>query len=457
MVNLEVLKESFFARIQHSKNFSDDERGKIYSAYRFSKSYFGNSLHKSGLSFVEHNFLLGEILLDLEVDCETLVVVFLHDLPKHTNVSYKEISEKFSESISNLVRGTQSLYTLRRDSSEHLMQDLDKVLIEMSKDLRIATIRLAHRLYDLKNNLWKYKWQKKALVMETHDIYIPIADRLGIRTLKSELENLCFKLTHPSIYEKISKEIAKVSLEDETCLLLMIKSISAILEKHNVKAHITGRLKTSYSIYTKMLRTKKPLHEVLDKIALRIMVDKIEMCYMVLGLIHTNFKPIPGAFDDYIGFPKPNFYQSIHTCIYPVPNASYKPVEIQIRTKEMDDVAEYGAAAHWKYKDGAYSVLNSKDQLYWIKNLLNISKKTRKPRDFIKNLKETAFKSYITIFDESGKVYHLQPNSTPSDFAKLKAIEECNISKSKINGRITEAKTQLKDGDTVEIVCKMPT
>lgn len=446
-------QDKFFSDLGRSSVVTSEQSGLIYSAYLFAKSFFREEIHKSGLPFITHCIKLAELLRDLEVDPEVLAVAFLHDLPKHTNVSYEEIARQFGENISGLVKGSQCLSTLRSGSTEEMWEDLEGVLVEMSRDIRIAIIRLVHRLYDLENNIWKSRDEARQMVEETFDIYIPIAKRLGLGIIKERLEDMAFKTLHPTIYKELEKKVARIRDEDEACLTLLIKAINGILETANIKAKIWGRLKTLYSIYSKMVRHKKRMEDVLDTIGLRIIVDDVNTCYRVVGYIHTNFTPIPKTFDDYIGASKPNNYQSLHTCIYPVKNITYKPVEIQIRTHDMHEVAEFGAAAHWKYKDGQHLVANTDEQLFWIRSLLSMKKKSPNRGDFIRNLKESVSKNFIIAFDENGKVYRLPQNSSPLYFAKLKGIFEEDESKikAKINGRFRDVKEELHDGDTVEI------
>lgn len=454
MDNTKELEQRVFERINTSQYFSEDQRGKIYSAYKFSKEYFGDKVHKSGRTHVDHSLILADMLLDLKVDIDVLIVTFLHDIIKHTDVSFKDVMGEFGENIAELVKGVQRLGIIHIDESESQDAFLDVILKDMSRDIRVVIIRLMHKLYDLQTIEWRSKSEQKDLVKEALDFYVPIANRLGIGFVKTRIEDLCFKYMHPKIYGELHNRALKIKMEDDQCLSLIVGKLKDILEENKIEAEVKGRLKSLYGIYRKMLSQKKPLWKIMDKVALRIIADSIPRCYQILGSIHTTFNPIPGTFDDFIGLPKANNYQSLHTCIYPVKEISYKPVEIQIRTWKMHEEAEYGAAAHWKYKHKDYIEATAEEQLHWIRNLMKIKRKTSNPKDFVKTLKQNVYKDYLIIFDENGNVFHLPKGSTPINFAQIKGVQNGDMTsiKAKINGRFSDVDRKLADGDTVEIV-----
>lgn len=439
-------------KIEQNSDYNEEDISLIKKSYKFAVELYGIEVHKSGVPLMEHTISIVQKLLDIKSDANIVAAGFLHDSLKHTTIQIEELINVFGEDIAHLVKSVQLFNVHESSKINYLEKNIENLIVEMTKDLRTAVIRLVHRLDDLENIKWRKPNDKKDLLRETREIYIPLADRLGMRSICSKLEDLSFKHTHSAIYAILEKKLEETKKEDEAYLELIITAIKKLLWEKKIHASVTGRIKNIYGLYRKMVQLKIPPEKLLDKIAVRMIVDDVPTCYQVLGILHSHFVHVPRTFDDYISLPKPNNYQSIHTCIYPIHNFIEKPIEIQIRTPQMHQVAEYGIAAHWRYKEDLTVPTDPVEQLRWVKNLVELKKDHKTPKSFYSALKKSISQEFITIFDEKGRVIYFPKGSTPMDFARIEGLKiNQSLDKVKLNGKPVKFTQKMKDGDMIEI------
>ncbi|PHS36235.1 MAG: (p)ppGpp synthetase [Alkaliphilus sp.] len=425
----------------------------IIKAYNFAESAHVGQYRKSGEKYFIHPVEVAKILIELKLDSITIAAALLHDILEDTDYSYKKLEEEFGKETVELVEGVTKLTRFSFQSKEeHQAENLRKMFVAMAKDIRIILIKLADRLHNMRTLQYQSEEKKKEKAIETLEIYAPIAHRLGISTMKWELEDICLKYIDPKAYLELVEKVAFKKKERDKYINEVIEIISSKIEDFNLKGTIYGRSKHFYSIYRKMKYRGKEFDEILDFFAVRVIVDSIKECYGVLGIVHTLWKPIPGRFKDYIAMPKPNMYQSIHTTVIG-PNGD--PVEIQIRTKEMHQIAEYGIAAHWKYKEGSTS--SSEDELNnkltWLAQMRELGEESDDPREFMESLKVDLLTNEVYVFTPKGEVINLPTGSTPIDFAyKIHSAVGNKCVGAKIDGRIVPLTYKLKNGNIVRIL-----
>jgi GTP diphosphokinase / guanosine-3',5'-bis(diphosphate) 3'-diphosphatase len=437
--------------IQKNSDYLDEDIALITRAYIFARNQYGSTLHKSGIPLITHCLELARKLWEVKSDATLIAAALLHDVLKHTSTMRGDLAAEFGEDTTYLVEGIQFFHVPDNHQVKYL-ENIEKLFVEMSRDLRIVIIRLVHRLDDLENLAWRKPAERKKIIQETKEIFLPLSDRLGMRSIGSKLEDLCFKHTHKDIYEIIKRKIEQTRKDDEIYLEMVSTAIKNLLWETQIHATVTGRIKNIYGLYRKMVLMKTPLEKLLDKIAIRIIVDDIATCYQVLGILHTHFVHIHGTFDDYISLPKANNYRSLHTCIYPIHNIAEKPIEIQIRTPLMHQVAEYGIAAHWKYKGDLPAPGDAEEHLQWIKSLVDLKKSHKTPRSFYTALKRNINPNTIIVFDEKGKVAYLPRDSTPLDYLHHAGIDlDAKKEKLRVNGKVVKLNAKLSHGDTIEI------
>jgi (p)ppGpp synthase/HD superfamily hydrolase len=362
-----------------------------------------------------------------------------------------EIRSMFGDAILGLVEGAVAEQSLRTNRAARPGERLRAFLESISQNLRHVILHLGLRLAELETLASLENGDRRAIARESLDLYVPLADRMGMGLLRSALEDVCLRILEPSIYEELVQGLAPIQAEDEACLVLLTEGIQGILERNGIKGIVHGRTKGLYSLYHKMCCRERPLYEIMDRIGLRIIVSAPEECYMVLGLLHTHFRPIPGTFDDYIGLPKENGYRSLHTCIYPVPDFSYKPVEIQIRTEVMHQEALFGIAAHWRYKIEEEATQAHQGQLRWLHSLLAQHAEAVDHAEFIELLRRQVFSDNLLVLNEAGQQIWLPEGALVRDFERLVSAAE-NDCVVRVNGRIRPRDHALRDGDTVELV-----
>ncbi len=424
----------------------------IIKAYYYSEKAHSNApLRFSGEKFFIHPYNVAMILADLNMDVSTIAAGFLHDVIEDTDTTYEDIKKEFGEEIANLVDGVTKLSKVKYSNKEERQaESLRKMIIAMSKDIRVVIIKLADRLHNIRTLEYMKEEKQKAKSLETIEIYAPIANRLGIASIKWELEDLSLKYLDPDGYEDLVERVSKKRKEREDYIKEIIERIKVNLKESNIKAEIKGRPKSFYSIYKKMYYKNKPFEEIYDVTAIRIIVDNVKDCYGVLGIVHTLWKPIPGRFKDYIAMPKPNMYQSLHTTVI---GFNGEPFEIQIRTWEMHRTAEYGIAAHWKYKEGISKNTNFDEKLNWLRQMLEWQKETSDPKEFMEALKIDLYTDEVFVFTPKGDVVNLPSGSTPIDFAyRVHSAVGNRCVGAKVNGRIVPLDFKLKNGNQVEVL-----
>jgi len=429
-----------------------DDRQLVGKAYLFAQNAHQGQHRLSGEDFIEHPLAVASILSELEGDAQTLAAAILHDVVEDTAVEIEEVRAEFGEEIAKLVDGVTKLSRIEfRSRVEEQVQNLRKMFLAMAEDWRVVVIRLADRLHNLRTLEPLPAETQKGTAEETLEIYAPLAHRLGIWRLKWELEDLSFKWLYPDEYRSLARQIAIRRSERESETAQIIARLKDRIAAEGTQGEVTGRAKNLYSTYRKMTNDGKDLSEIYDLLAVRVIVGTVTDCYEVLGLCHTIWKPVPGRFKDYVAMPKPNGYQSLHTTVV---GPLGEPFEIQIRTREMERTAEYGSAAHWRYKEGD----KAKDQLFeqkmsWLRQLLEWQREMTDAREFMEALKVDVFTDEVFVFTPKGDVIDLPRGSTPLDFAyRIHTDIGHHCVGAKVNGRIVPLNTKLATGDIVEIL-----
>ncbi|MDU3349471.1 MAG: bifunctional (p)ppGpp synthetase/guanosine-3',5'-bis(diphosphate) 3'-pyrophosphohydrolase [Clostridium sp.] len=426
----------------------------VKKAYDFACDAHKNQKRDSGEPYITHPIDVAEILAEMGMDTSTIVAGLLHDVIEDTHYTYDDIKNIFNEEVADLVQGVTKLGKIEYKTKEEQQADnVRKMLLAMAKDIRVIIIKLADRLHNLRTLKFMPKEKQKQKAKETLDIYAPLAHRLGISKIKWELEDLAFRYLHEEEYYDLVKQIAEKRVERETYIAEIIEDLHNKLEESEIDSDIDGRPKHFYSIYKKMINKNKSIEQIFDLTAIRILVNTVKDCYGVLGIVHTIYKPIPGRFKDYIAMPKPNMYQSLHTTVI---GPQGKTFEIQIRTFEMHKTAEYGIAAHWKYKEGDTQEDKEKsfeNKLAWLRDMLEWQKETSDAEEFIEGFKIDLFTDEIFVFTPKGVVINLPSGATPIDFAYRIHTDIGNrCIGSKVNGKIVPLDYNLKTGEIVEVL-----
>lgn len=422
----------------------------VKKAHAFADKAHAQQKRSSGDPYIIHPTEVAQILSDMRLDLASICAAFLHDTVEDTGVSLEEIEKQFNKDIAVLVDGVTKLNKMTfRTTEEKQAENFRKMIIAMSKDIRVILVKLADRLSNMRSLQFLPPHKQKAIAQETLDIYAPIANRLGMSTVKTELEDLCLRFLHPDVYYKLAELVAKSKSDREKHIEDVVHLITEKLSEYDVQAQILGRAKHFYSIYKKMERRQLDYSELHDVIAFRIVVDNITECYKALGVIHAAFKPVPGRFKDYIAMPKANHYQSLHTTVI---GPTGERTEIQIRTHEMHLVAERGIAAHWKYKEGKFDS-RGQDNVEWVSRLLEWQKDLSDPNEFLETVRVDLFSEDVFVFTPKGEVKELPYGATPLDFAYAVHTDVGNrCVGAKVNGRIVSLKHRLKSGDTIEVI-----
>lgn len=425
----------------------------IGKAYDKGRKLHEGQLRKSGEPYFIHPINVAIILAQLGMDDATLIGGLLHDVVEDTEYTREELVEDFGEEIALLVDGVTKLGSIKFESKEEVQaENFRKMFLAMSKDIRVLIIKLADRLHNMRTIEYMRPEKIEEKCNETLEIYAPLASRLGISTVKFELEDIALKYLHPEEFRDLEEKVNQKMTQREETIKAVIDEIRESLDDMGLKYEIYGRAKHYYSIYKKMKFQKKQLDEIFDLIAVRVIVNTVKECYAVLGIVHTMWKPIPGRFKDYIAMPKPNMYQSLHTTVI---SDNGDPFEIQIRTHEMHQIAEYGIAAHWKYKEGDTSGKTSADdiKLAWLRQSLEWQQDLNDPKDFLETMKMDLFATQVFVFTPKGDVIELPAGSTPLDFAfKIHSAIGCKCVGAKVNGKMVTIDHTLQNGDIVEIV-----
>jgi len=424
---------------------------KLREAFDLSLKAHAGQQRESGEPFIIHPVEVAKILAELELDCTTIIAALLHDTIEDTTCTYEMIRDNFGDDVAMLVDGVTKLEQIPYSpKKEQQVENLRKMFLAMSKDIRVILIKLADRLHNLRTLRYMPPEKQITKAQETLEIYAPIAHRLGIFKLKWEMEDISLRYIDPEGYYDLVEKIAQKRKEREEFINDIINHLQLKIMELEIDCHIEGRPKHFYSIYRKMKEQNKTLDQIYDIFAVRVIVNTVKDCYTVLGLVHELYKPIPGRFKDYIAMPKPNMYQSLHTTLM---SPSGMPFEVQIRTWEMHRVAEVGIAAHWRYKEGGVPSKDLDSKLSWLRQLLEWQKEMRDADEFMETLKIDLFTDEVFVFTPKGDVINLPVGSTPIDFAYAihSAIGNKMIG-AKVNGKIEPLGYELKNGDIVEIL-----
>lgn len=436
-----------------SQERNPDDINKIEQAFLFAERLHSGQYRVSEEPYIIHPVEVAKILVNLKADTHTIIAAFLHDILEDTDTKPEEIEQLFGKDVLTLVQGVTKLGKLQfKSKEERQAENFRRLFIAMANDIRIIFLKLADRLHNMRTLNFMAAPKQQKIARETLDIFAPLANRLGIGKIKAELEDLSLRYLEPDKYFEIAQLVSQTKAEREMTVQLLIDKISKDVKKSGINAQITGRAKHYYSIYSKMKRLNIAFHDLYDITAVRVIVDTEKECYEVLGLIHSQFKPIPGRFKDYIAMPKGNMYQSLHTSVI---GPRSKPLEVQIRTWEMHEVAEYGVAAHWRYKEkGSQKADNPSDmQFSWMRKLVEYDKDMATAEDYVNSVKLDLFSDQVFAFTPNGDVFDLPVNATPVDFAYRIHSEVGNKTVGAlINGRIAQLDTKLNNGDIVEIL-----
>ncbi|HIX50871.1 MAG TPA: bifunctional (p)ppGpp synthetase/guanosine-3',5'-bis(diphosphate) 3'-pyrophosphohydrolase [Candidatus Borkfalkia faecavium] len=432
-------------------NYAGADRALLVRAYHYAEEAHSGQKRASGEAYFIHPCAVAQILMELGLDSATVAAAFLHDVIEDTPVTEEDIAAEFGEEILELVSGVTKLDKIVfKSREEEEAENFRKIFVAMAKDIRVIIIKLADRLHNMRSLNFLSKERQVKMAQETLDIYTPLAGRLGISQIKCELEDLCLKYLEPEAYEFLVENIHQKLYERHNFVDFVVKEIKNILIESKIEGEVFGRPKHFYSIYKKMKTQNKTLDQIYDLTAVRVIVGTVDECYEVLGKIHKRWKPIPGRIKDYIATPKANMYQSLHTTV--VTNFG-QPFEIQIRTYEMHKTAEFGIAAHWKYKEKRADDSAFTERLSWIREVLDWEGGVKDSKDFMSSLKTELYSNELLVFTPKGKVISLPKDATPIDFAYAIHSEIGNrCVGARVNSKMVPLNTTLQTGDVVEIV-----
>nr|WP_294681506.1 bifunctional (p)ppGpp synthetase/guanosine-3',5'-bis(diphosphate) 3'-pyrophosphohydrolase [uncultured Anaerotignum sp.] len=436
-----------------------DDFSMVEKAYKLAVDAHKEQKRKSGEPYIIHPLKVAFILAELELDMETITAGILHDIIEDTPYTYEDISRMFSEEIAALVDGVTKLGKLSYTTKEEAQaENYRKMFLAMAKDIRVILIKLADRLHNMRTLNYMTPEKQREKAQETLDIYAPLAHRLGISKIRSEMEDLCFKYLNPDAYFDLAAKIRKKKEERDQFVQGMVQELQAKMDEAGIKGKVYGRTKHFFSIYKKMVNQNKTLDQIYDLFAIRALVDSVKDCYAVLGIVHTAYTPMPGRFKDYIAMPKPNMYQSLHNTLI---GPHGQVFEVQIRTWEMHRTSEYGIAAHWKYKEGKANEKSSKAQkseeakLTWLRQIMEWQKDMSDNKEYLDTIKLdlNIYSTHVYAFTPQGDVIQLTKDSTPIDFAYMihSAVGNKMVG-ARVNNKIVPLDHKIQNGDIVEII-----
>jgi guanosine-3',5'-bis(diphosphate) 3'-pyrophosphohydrolase len=436
--------------VEHLVEAESTDPDVVRRAVEFAEQAHAGQLRASGEPFIAHPLAVASILADLKMDQQTIIAALLHDVVEDTAYTLRDIEAQFGSEVAALVDGVTKLDRLEvRTREEEQAENLRKMFLAMAKDIRVILIKLADRLHNMRTLRHLPPERARLIAEETMEIYAPLAHRLGIFHIKSELEDLAFQNLDPQGYQTMKELVAKKRQEREAVVAQVIRELSERLQAAGLRGEISGRAKHLYSIYQK-IHKGRDFAQIYDLVAVRILVETVKDCYAALGLVHSLWKPVPGRFKDYIAMPKSNLYQSLHTTVV---GPQGEPLEVQIRTFEMHHTAEFGVAAHWRYKEGGRPDPSFDQKLSWLRQLLEWQRDMRDAREFMETLRVDLFADEVFVFTPKGDVIDLPAGSTPVDFAyRIHTDVGHHCVGAKVNGRIVPLSTPLQHGDIVEVL-----
>ncbi len=449
---MDPILERYHALAAKVKTYSPGlDENRLFKAFTYADSSHNGQMRKDGSPYITHPLAVAEIVADLGLDVDSVIAALLHDCIEDTPVTHEDVTKHFGLEVADLVEGVTKLTRVQYTSKEEeQMENLRKMFMAMAQDIRVILIKICDRLHNMRTMEYQSPIKQREKSLETMEIYAPIAHRLGMQKLKWELEDLSLRYLDPVGYSEIDDEMKAQSNAHDEFLVSIQHRISTRLEHDGIRCKVYGRVKHTYSIYRKMFTQQKTLDEIFDLYAFRVIVEDIPECYNVLGCIHDLFKPLLGRFKDYIGTPKPNLYQSLHTTVI---GRAGIPFEVQIRTAAMHQTAEYGIAAHWKYKQGmANKELGSEHDFEWVRKLLE-SQQDTDAEEFVRTLKVDMFADEVFVFTPNGDVINLPAGATPIDFAySIHSAVGNRMVGAKVNGRMVPFDTHLTNGNVVEVI-----
>jgi GTP pyrophosphokinase len=432
------------------RNRPEDDGGLLRRAFDFAAEQHGSQTRRSGEPYLSHPLAVAQILADLRLDVTALCAALLHDIVEDTHIPLSQVSERFGSEVARLVEGVTKISRLELLSPEaRQVESVRKMLLAMVSDVRVVLIKLADRLHNMRTLGFLPADKQERIARETLDIYAPIAHRLGMGAIRSDLEDLAFHYLEPAAYADLSRKVAARSQEYESFLAEVQDTIRKNLAENGLPAEVEGRIKRLYSIHLKAQRQRRSFGQIYDLLAVRIITDSVRNCYAALGSVHQLWRPVPGRFKDYIAMPRPNLYQSLHTTVI----HAGQPFEVQIRTHQMHRIAEEGVAAHWRYKDGAKVADDDDQRIVWMRQLIEWAREMREPSEFLSTLKVDLYPEEVYIFTPKGKVVALPRGATPVDFAfsiHTEVGHQCVGAK--VNGQMVPLRHALANGDVVEII-----
>lgn len=424
----------------------------VNRAYEYAKKMHEGQTRSSGEPYYTHPLEVAGLLANMKMDTPTIITAILHDTLEDTSATYDEVKAQFGEEVATLVNGVSKLSRIEGQTVEGKQaENFRKLVLAMSEDIRVLLVKLADRLHNMRTlNAIQKPEKRQRIARETIEIYVPLAERIGLHNLKEELEDLCFAQLNPEARESIANRLSFLRQEGTEVVREIIDELRGLMAESGINAEVAGREKTKYSIWRKMQRKNVSFEQLSDIMAFRIVVDNIEQCYGALGLVHSTYPTVPGRFKDYISTPKPNGYRSIHTTV--IGPANHR-VEVQIRTRDMQEEAELGVAAHWAYKSGKKAEKKDAKQYRWLRDLLEILEQEQRPEELLENTKLELFQDQVYVFTPKGDLIELPAGSTPVDFAYAvhSGVGDKCVG-SKINGRIAPLNTKLNNGDQIDII-----
>ncbi len=430
-------------------NCSETDAARIRDAFDTADAAHEHQLRSSGEPYIIHPLAVAEILADLGLDPDTIIAALLHDAIEDTNTTYAQIKQKFGVSVADMVEGVTKLTRMTYETAEEVeIENLRKMFIAMARDIRVIIIKLVDRLHNMRTLMYRPPEKQRKKALETMQIYAPIAHRLGMNSIKVELEDLAIKYLDPVGYKEIVDYLEKNNKEGKSMLDTIMTRMKERLKEHGINAYVEGRIKHIYGIYRKVYMMNRDIAQVYDIYAMRVIVDTIPQCYNVLGIVHELYHPMPGRFKDYIYTPKPNMYQSLHTTVI---GRGGQPFEVQIRTWDMHNTAEYGIAAHWKYKDNI-TKKGDEEIFAWVRRFIE-NQQDNDSEEFFTDLRVELFADEVFVFTPKGDVINLPADATPIDFAyAIHSAVGNRMVGAKVNGKIVPLDSKLSNGDIVEIL-----